>query len=91
VDDLERRGRTVSIPTIRHDVSNAVGAARNALELLAENPEPEAAARFMEIAQRNVERASQLLGGASDVRSGRNERNDLGSAREGEHGETFGL
>jgi hypothetical protein len=96
VDDLERRSRAVSSSMLRHDVANAVGAARNALLLLSENPEPEAAARFLEIAKRNIERAEQLLcdvdGGAAErPGSARDERNDLGGASERQHGDAFGL
>lgn len=95
VEDLERRARAVSSPTKRHDLTNAVGAARNALELLSEDPEPKAAARFLDMVQRNIDRATALLGGesnaASESRSARDERNDLGGAAEREHRETFGL
>jgi hypothetical protein len=96
VEDLEHRARAVSSPSLRHDAANVVGAARNALVLLGENPEPEAAVRFMEIAQRNVGLAKQLLcggkaDGASPPASGRDERNDLGRAGEGEHQDTLGF
>lgn len=95
VNDLERRARKVSAPTMRHDLTNAVGAARNALQLLGENPEPEAGVRFLEMARRNVDRATQLLGSessaAAEPRSTRNERDDLGGTGERENRETFGL
>lgn len=94
VDDLERRARKVSASTMRHDVTNAVGAARNALELLDECPEAEAAVRFLEMVRRNIDRATQLLGAegvAGEPRSSRNERDDLRGAGEGDHRETFGL
>jgi hypothetical protein len=80
---------------MRHDLTNAVGAARNALELVGENPEPDATSRFLEMARRNIARATQLLAGdvagAGESRSARNERDDLGGAGEREHRETFGL
>jgi signal transduction histidine kinase len=95
VEDLDRRGRAALSQTARHDLTNAVGAARNALELLSENPEPEAATRFLEMAQRNIDRAAALLGaessGGDTSRSARNERNDLGGTGERKHWETFGL
>jgi hypothetical protein len=95
VGDLERRARAVAAPTMRHDLTNAVGAARNALELVGENPEPEATSRFLEMARRNIARATQLLGtepgSAGDGRSARNERDDFGGTGEREHRETFGL
>jgi hypothetical protein len=95
VEDLERRARAVSSPAKRHDLTNAVGAARNALELLSENPEGKTAERFLEMAQRNIDRATELVGGessgAADSRSARNERDDLRGTSEREHRETFGL
>src|SRR3954447_16062523 len=99
LDDLERRRRAVSAPAVRHDVGNGIGAARNALELFEDDPGAASAARFIQIARRNVERVAELLKqGASAVddapssdRSGRNERNDLGGAGEREHGDTLGL
>jgi len=96
VADLEGRSRAVSTSSLRHEVANAVGAARNALVLLGENAEPEAAARFMEIVHRNVDRARRLLSGgdssaSTGSASGGNQRNDLGGPREGEHGDPLGL
>jgi uncharacterized membrane protein YccC len=98
VADLEARSRALSPSSLRHEVTNAVGAARNALVLIGENAEPEAAARFMEIVHRNVDRARQLLSGndsasgaAGNAPSARDQRNDLGRPREGEHGDTLGL
>jgi hypothetical protein len=94
VDALDQRSRSVTSPKVRHDLSNAIGAARNALQLVIESPELDAHARFMEIAQRNVDRATRLLDGPADggsSSSGRNERDDLGRASERNHRETFGL
>ena len=95
VADLERRSRAISAPSLRHEIANAVGAARNALVLIGESPEPEAAARFMEIVNRNVDRARQLLSAVdpnvSNAPSARDQRNNLGSASEGEHEDTLGL
>jgi len=88
VDDLERRSRAISTSTLRHDVANAVGAARNALVLLGENPEPEVARRFMEIAKRNVDLATKLLGNKA---SSGDQRNDLGRTGEGDNRDTLGL
>ena len=95
VEELERRSRALSSSMLRHDVANAVGAARNALVLLGEHNEPEAATRFLDMAKRNVDRAQQLLGIDSAASSGgasaRDQRNDLGGTREGEDADTFGL
>jgi hypothetical protein len=95
VDGLDERSRAITSPTMRHDIVNAVGAARNALLLLSENAEPEVASRFMEIATRNIERAGQLIRDAGRTAEGslsdRDERNDLGSAGERDHRDTFGL
>jgi hypothetical protein len=95
VEDLERRARAVSSPANRHDFMNAVGAARNALELLSENPEGKTAERFLEMAQRNIDRATGLVGGqssgAADSRSARNEGDDLRGTSKGDYRETFGL
>ena len=101
--DLEHRGRAVETRKLRHDVANAVGAARNALTLVDENPAAAEASRFIEIAHRNIERATELLRGTPsgngipaanappDARSGRNEGNDLGSADERNHRDALGL
>lgn len=102
VFDLERRARTLSSSQLRHDVSNAVGAARNALQLLEEDPCSATAARFTEIARRNVALATQLLSespfddprssapdGPGIPPSSRNERDDLGGTGEREHGNTL--
>lgn len=94
VDDLEGRTRAVSTSSLRHEVTNAVGAARNALILLGENPEPEAERRFMEMVERNVERATELLRGVQPdgaAASARDQRDDLGRPREREHGDTLGF
>ena len=89
VGDLERRARALATSILRHDVANAVGAARNALVLLGESPEPEVAARFMEIATRNVDLASRLLGGGTA--SSGDQRNDLGGTSERDHRDALGL
>jgi hypothetical protein len=94
--DVERRGRQITSRRLRHDINNAVGAARNALVLFDEDARPEAAARFMQIALRNVARAEALLNEAAAEESAsspsaRNERNDLGGAREGENGNSVEL
>lgn len=104
IQELERRGRALSSSQVRHDVSNAVGAARNALQLLDENPNAPAADRLVQIALRNVQRAEHLLEagtpGADDVarepvsppdRSSGNQRDNLGGASERDHRDAFGL
>ncbi len=95
VADLERRSRTLGAGERRHDVGNAIGAARNALSLLEEGGSD--GQKFFEIAQRNVDRAQKLLGGAladappRDAELGGDERNDLRRASEGDHGDTVGF
>jgi hypothetical protein len=95
VADLERRSRTLDSGNLRHDVGNAVGAARNALSLLDEGGAD--GQKFFDIARRNVDRAEKLLGGASasapprGAELGRDERNDLRRASEGDHGDTVGF
>ncbi len=82
--DLAARAR--SLPReARHDVGNAIGAARNALELIAECRNDSELERFIEIARRNAERAEHLLASAGD------ERNDLRSAGEGDHRNAIGF
>lgn len=85
---LAQRGKAVTAPRVRHDVRNAIGAARNALALLDEGAPAETVARFNEILYRNLDRAERLLRSAE---SGRDERNDLGSASQRENGNTLGL
>lgn len=101
--DLERRGKALAASKLRHDVGNAVGAAHNALELLEENSGAGNADKLIEIARRNIDRASELLHlpAANDAsgrvepspepRSGGNERNDLGGSGESDHRDTLGL
>lgn len=88
IAEIERRAHGLVSGTLRHDVNNAVGAARNALTLLDEEAaaEPE---RFLAISRRNIERAERLLGDADG--SARDERNDLGRERESNHRDAFGL
>lgn len=95
VADLERRARSLGTGRLRHDVGNSIGAARNALSLLEETGAD--GQKFLDIAQRNVDRAEKLLGGAladappNDAELGGNQRNDLGRARERDHGDTLGF
>ena len=95
VADLERRSRALGAGPLRHDVGNAVGAARNALSLLDE--EGSDGQKFLDIAQRNVARAEKLMGGAladappRDAELGRDERDDLRRTSEGDHGDTVGF
>lgn len=79
-------GRARELPAdARHDIGNAVGAARNALELIAESRGKPERARFVEIALRNAERAERLLTSCG------NERNDLGGPSKGNHRDAFGF
>jgi hypothetical protein len=87
VTELERRLRELGSGSLRHDVSNTIGAARNALSLLDEDAGSSDPARFVEIAQRNIQQAERLLANES----GRNEGNDLGRASERDNGSTFSL
>ena len=82
--DLSARAHKLPTET-RHDISNAVGAARNALELIAECAGRPERQRFIDIARRNAERAERLLDSAG------NERNDLGSQGEGDHHNALGF
>ena len=61
IAELARRGRTIRSSRLRHDMTNAVGAARNAVELLEENPSGDGAIRLLQMAQRNIDRAERLL------------------------------
>jgi len=95
VADLEKRARSLAAGALRHDVGNAVGAARNALALVEDTAQNADRVRFVEIARRNADRANELLRRASpaseseagDVtpgqRSGSDERDDLRGSREG--------
>lgn len=91
IDDLERRVRSVTGSPLRHDIGNAMGAARNALVLYDENTGTPTGERFIQIARRNVARVEELLKASAEGRSGRNERNDLGGAGERENRDTLGL
>lgn len=89
VAELEHHARSLPPGTLRHDVTNAVGAARNALALLEDEPDAVDPAHFLEIARRNIASARGLLNGQSA--SGGNQRDDLGRSGEGDHRDTFGL
>jgi hypothetical protein len=103
IAELERRARAITDANARHDVTNSVGAARNALILLDEGEDEGQAARFVEIARRNVEHAEAMLGpragdaGRRDTAretprdSAGDERNDLGRQGERDHRDAFGL
>lgn len=82
--ELATRARMLSREA-RHDVGNAIGAARNALELIAECRDDSERKRFIEIARRNAERAERLLASARD------ERNDLRGTGEGDHRNAIGF
>lgn len=85
--DLSARARMLP-REIRHDIGNAIGAARNALELIAEYSQSPERQRFIEIARRNAERAEHLLASAGDPG---NQGNDLRSASKGDHGNALGF
>lgn len=85
---LAQRSRAVTAPRVRHDVRNAIGAARNALALLDEGAPADAVARFNEILYRNLDRAERLL---QSVESGRDERDDLGRTGQRDDGDPLGL
>jgi len=89
VAELEQRARALPPGTLRHDVTNAVGAARNALTLLMDEPDAIEPDHILEIARRNISAARGLLNG--QPASGGNQRDDLGRASEGDHRDTFGL
>jgi hypothetical protein len=107
IAELERQARAITDANARHDVTNSVGAARNALILLDEGEDEGQAARFVEIARRNVEHAEAMLApragepGRRDTaretareasrESAGDERNDLGRQGERDHRDAFGL
>ncbi len=101
ITELEQRARALLDPTMRHDITNALGAARNAIILIDEGEEEPTASRFAEIARRNVERAEATLqtsapareadAGSSTGASAGDQRNDLGGTREGDNRDAFGL
>jgi hypothetical protein len=86
----------------RHDIVNALGAARNALLLIDEGAQGAELERLRDIARRNVHNAEHLVrvhfnpaatrpSGAPAARSAGNERHDLRSPGERDHGNTLGL
>jgi hypothetical protein len=98
IAELQQRLRALPAGILRHDVSNAVGAAKNALVLFEDAASPSDPLHFYEMACRNVERAEVLLRrdpGDSSPRaprtSGRNERNDLRRPSEREDHDALGL
>jgi hypothetical protein len=95
IGELERQVRTLSDATARHDVANALGAARNAIIMLDEGEDEGKAARFVEIAQRNVRRAEAMIHPRGDEperpESGGDARNDLRREGERDHRDAFGL
>jgi hypothetical protein len=95
IAELERQARTLSDATTRHDVTNALGAARNAIIMLDEGEDEGRAARFVEIAERNVRQAQAMIhrGGNDPGRreSVGDQRNDLGREGERDHPDAFGL
>jgi hypothetical protein len=96
ISDLEARLRSLGSGVLRHDVGNAIGAARNALVLLDEGTSRAAEqTKFVEMAERNVSRAQRLLSGelADTPRSDesrRDERDDLRSESERDHRDALG-
>lgn len=97
IAELERRARGVVEANVRHDVSNALGAARNAIILLDEGEDEGKSARFVEIARRNVAQAEAMLNpaprgdGPECEPSGGDQRNDLGSSGERDNRDAFGF
>jgi hypothetical protein len=89
LDTIERQAATLD-RVARHDVSNAAGAARNALQLLEEGATALSFGRLVEMATRNLQRAADILAKARD-RSGGNERDDLGRARQGDDADAVGF
>lgn len=93
--ELEQRARSLASPQLRHDANNAVGAARNAAELVRDARDETERARFVEIAKRNLARAEQLVGApladAPETDSARNERNDLRCQGESDNRDALGL
>jgi hypothetical protein len=81
--------------SVRHDVTNAIGAARNALVMIAESVSDDAVTRFADIAERNRRQAWLLVGqplaDVRDVLDRRDERDDLGREREREDGNALGF
>jgi hypothetical protein len=92
-DALRAFGRTA-----RHDAVNAIGAARNAVLLIAEDRESDDRRRFVEIAKRNLQIAERLVrsqfaedeilvrrDSAASMSSRRDQGKDLRRASEGDH------
>ena len=97
IAELERKARSVVDAKVRHDVTNALGAARNAIILLDEGENEGKSARFVEIAHRNVAQAEAMLNPAPRAdepereSSAGDKRNDLGSASERDNRDSFGF
>lgn len=97
IAELERKAQNVSEAQARHDITNALGAARNAIILLDEGENEGKAARFAEIARRNVAQAEAMLNPAprgdepERASSAGDQRNDLGSSGERDNRDTLGL
>lgn len=91
---VERRAAMLDRAT-RHDVTNAAGAARNAVLLMDDDANTLSFARLVDIARRNSRIAAELLRAvrppSEPAESGGNERNDLGRARERNDTDAFGL
>jgi hypothetical protein len=90
LDEIERRAATLDRET-RHDVTNAAGAARNALLLVRDGTTTLPFARLVDIVRRNSRNAAELLEARSDASARGNERNDLGGSRQGNDADAFGL
>lgn len=86
---VERRAAMLDRHT-RHDVTNAAGAARNAVFLMEDDATTLSFERLVDIARRNSRIAEELLRAVRPP-SGGNERDDLGRARERDDADTFGL
>jgi hypothetical protein len=101
IAELEREARSISDANARHDVTNALGAARNAIIMLDEGENESKAARFVEIAQRNVRQAEAMIHPRGDEParparpeardSGGDEGDDLGRMGERDDRDGFGL
>jgi hypothetical protein len=97
ITELERKARGVVGAKARHDVTNALGAARNAIILLDEGEDDGKAARFVEIAQRNVAQAEAILNPAprgdepEREPSAGDKRDDLRGSGERDDRDAFGL
>jgi hypothetical protein len=103
--DLEQRAQGLSRDA-RHDVTNSLGAARNAVILIEEGAQGAERERFVEIAKRNVRHADHLIramhadaganAGAAPAEgpvgdSARDERNDFRRPGEDDHRDAIGF